>query len=188
MSRALVILIISFAAGAGLGLVVRAGFHRPYAMPDAAASVVPPMTMTGHHDEHGDMAHAPMSGDQSQHHADGPLAGSGTTTGAPARAVPAAASGTPSSPALHAPAAQLPGPAVEPGPLESSGVLAVKPGRDTINTICPVCGFEVEPSLPTSTYHGKVIGFGCRANRCKEKFDADPDRFGPAGLANRKAE
>lgn len=57
-----------------------------------------------------------------------------------------------------------------------------------VNSVCPVCGADVDPALPTSFYHGHIIGFGCRPNRCKERFDADPERFGPAALANRKAE
>jgi YHS domain-containing protein len=59
---------------------------------------------------------------------------------------------------------------------------------EMVNSVCPVCGVEVDASLPTSMYHGRIIGFGCRPNRCKEKFDADPERYGPAALANRKAE
>jgi hypothetical protein len=66
---------------------------------------------------------------------------------------------------------------------------AAAPGPTAIrNTICPVCGFEVDPALPTSRYRDQVIGFGCEANRCKAKFDADPERYGPAALANRKAD
>lgn len=43
------------------------------------------------------------------------------------------------------------------------------------NTICPVMGRPVNPSVPTSVYQGRVIGFCCRA--CKPMFDADPSAY-----------
>lgn len=43
------------------------------------------------------------------------------------------------------------------------------------NTICPVMGRPVDPSVPTSMYQGRVIGFCCRA--CKPMFDANPDAY-----------
>ena len=76
----------------------------------------------------------------------------------------------------------LPVPPPPPAAPGGAGALAIG------NTICPVCGSAVDASLPTSRYRDRVIGFGCAAGGCKAKFDADPERFGPAALADRKAE
>ena len=54
-----------------------------------------------------------------------------------------------------------------------------------VNTICAICGMEVDPDLPTATYQGQTIGFGCAA--CPPKFRANPDRYGPAYLRNERA-
>lgn len=54
------------------------------------------------------------------------------------------------------------------------------------NSICAICGMDVDPAVPTATYRGKVVGFGCRA--CPPKFAADPDAYGPAALRNEIAE
>lgn len=51
-----------------------------------------------------------------------------------------------------------------------------------VNTVCAICGMEVDPKLPTLQYQGKTIGFGCKM--CPPKFKADPDRYGPAYLRN----
>jgi hypothetical protein len=55
-----------------------------------------------------------------------------------------------------------------------------------INSICAICGMDVDPAVPTAMYQGKVVGFGCRA--CPPKFAADPDAYGPAALRNEIAE
>jgi hypothetical protein len=41
---------------------------------------------------------------------------------------------------------------------------------------------KVDPALPTATYQGKTIGFGCRM--CPPKFKAAPDKYGPTYLRN----
>lgn len=51
-----------------------------------------------------------------------------------------------------------------------------------VNTICAICGMDVNPAIPTAEYQGKTIGFGCKM--CPPKFKADPDRYGPAYLRN----
>jgi hypothetical protein len=51
-----------------------------------------------------------------------------------------------------------------------------------VNTVCAICGMDVDPKLPTLEYQGKKIGFGCRM--CPPKFKADPDRYGPFYLRN----
>ncbi len=53
----------------------------------------------------------------------------------------------------------------------------------TVNTVCPICGMDVDPSLKPATYQGKLIGFGCRM--CPPKFAREPDRYGPAALENK---
>jgi hypothetical protein len=55
-----------------------------------------------------------------------------------------------------------------------------------VNTVCALCGMDVNPAIPTALYRGKVIGFGCKA--CPPKFAADPERYGPASLANQVVE
>lgn len=55
------------------------------------------------------------------------------------------------------------------------------PGQP-VNTVCAICGMDVDPRLPTAEYQGKTIGFGCRM--CPPKFKADPDRYGPLYLKN----
>jgi YHS domain-containing protein len=52
-----------------------------------------------------------------------------------------------------------------------------------VNTVCAICGMEVDPKLPTAVYQGKVIGFGCK--RCPAEFAANPETYGPAALENR---
>jgi YHS domain-containing protein len=61
---------------------------------------------------------------------------------------------------------------------------AVPPGEagKPVNTVCAICGMDVDPKLPTLQYQGKTIGFGCKM--CAPKFKADPDRYGPAYLRN----
>jgi len=51
-----------------------------------------------------------------------------------------------------------------------------------VNTVCAICGMDVDPKLPTATYQGKTIGFGCKM--CPPKFAKDPDRWGPLYLKN----
>lgn len=51
-----------------------------------------------------------------------------------------------------------------------------------VNTVCAICGMDVDPKLPTLEYQGKKIGFGCKM--CPPKFKADPDKYGPYYLRN----
>ncbi len=55
-----------------------------------------------------------------------------------------------------------------------------------VNSICPICGMDVNPAIPTAEYRGQRIGFGCAA--CPPRFAKDPERWGPAALENRVAE
>ncbi len=54
-----------------------------------------------------------------------------------------------------------------------------------VNTVCAICGMEVDPAIPTAEYQGRTIGFGCRM--CPPKFKAEPDRWGPLYLKNEVA-
>lgn len=58
--------------------------------------------------------------------------------------------------------------------------------QTAVNTVCALCGMTVDPRIPTTLYNGKVIGFGCKA--CPSRFAADPERYGPAALANQVVE
>ncbi len=55
-----------------------------------------------------------------------------------------------------------------------------------VNTVCAICGMEVDPQLPTARYQGKMIGFGCKT--CPAEFAAHPDKYGPAALKNQVVE
>ena len=43
-----------------------------------------------------------------------------------------------------------------------------------VNTICPICNEKVDPAL-TTTYQGKVIGFGCAS--CPDEFKKNPEKY-----------
>lgn len=79
-------------------------------------------------------------------------------------------------------------PAARPATSQAHGDHAAKkdaPNEDTnrpVNTVCAICGMDVDPALPTAQYQGKTIAFGCRM--CPPKFKADPDRYGPYYLRN----
>ena len=73
-------------------------------------------------------------------------------------------------PVLPPMAAAQPSPAAAPA----------NPQGTPVNTTCAICGMPVDPKLPTATYQGRTIGFGCRM--CPPKFQAEPDRFGPGFL------
>ncbi len=57
--------------------------------------------------------------------------------------------------------------------------------KSTVNTVCPICGMDVDPAIESMTYQGKQVGLGCA--KCPPKFKREPDRYGPAALDNRKA-
>jgi YHS domain-containing protein len=101
-------------------------------------------------------------------------------------AAPAAdphAAPTHAAPATSAPAASPPGATAAPAaPAPASAHHAAVPPPAPVNTLCAICGMKVDPSLPTATYQGKTIAFGCRM--CPPKFKADPDKYGPLYLRN----
>ncbi|MDO8543652.1 MAG: hypothetical protein Q7S40_24695 [Opitutaceae bacterium] len=55
------------------------------------------------------------------------------------------------------------------------------PGKP-VNSVCAICGMDVDPKMPTAQYQGQTIGFGCKM--CRPKFEAEPDRYGPSYLKN----
>jgi hypothetical protein len=59
------------------------------------------------------------------------------------------------------------------------------PNSLPVNSVCAICGMDVDPKIPTAQYQGKTIGFGCKM--CPPKFKADPDRYGPLYLRNEVA-
>lgn len=58
----------------------------------------------------------------------------------------------------------------------------VASANQPVNTVCSICGMDVDQKIPTATYQGKTIGFGCKM--CPPKFAKDPDRWGPMYLKN----
>ena len=84
----------------------------------------------------------------------------------------ATASSAATSHAAHATAAETP----------NSKPQTPNPNSLPVNTVCAICGMDVDPKIPTAQYQGKTIGFGCKM--CPPKFKADPDRYGPLYLRN----
>jgi len=81
--------------------------------------------------------------------------------------------------ARHQPHPVLPAAAAAAAP-SLPAVAAAAAQATPVNTTCGICGMPVDPKLPTATYQGKTIGFGCRI--CPPKFQAEPDRYGPRFL------
>ena len=71
-------------------------------------------------------------------------------------------------------------------PMATPPMMAAAASTTPVNSICAICGMPVNSAIPTSTYQGKVIGFGCKT--CPPRFAKEPDKFGPAALANRVVE
>ncbi len=67
-------------------------------------------------------------------------------------------------------------------PHAGHGALAAAADDKPVNTVCAICGMDVDPKAGTAKYQGKTIGFGCRM--CPSKFKSDPDRYGPYYLRN----
>lgn len=83
--------------------------------------------------------------------------------------------------------AQAPAPKKEAAPAKDphvnhGGTASAADDGKPVNTVCAMCGMDVDPNLPTATYQGKTIGFGCRM--CLPRFQKDPDRWGPLYLRN----
>lgn len=90
----------------------------------------------------------------------------------------------PASAAASKPAATPPAPvanATAPDPHANHAAATPAAGKP-VNSVCAICGMDVDPNLPTGEYQGQTIGFGCKM--CPPKFKADPDRYGPSYLKN----
>jgi len=113
----------------------------------------------------------PHAGHQGHPAAGGDYAGMVSNTLAPANIASPAPAPTAAKPAAADPHANH-GASTEKTPASN------KP----VNTVCAICGMDVDPKLPTLDYQGKKIGFGCKM--CAPKFKANPDRYGPHYLRN----
>lgn len=82
--------------------------------------------------------------------------------------------------------APMPAAPADPHAGHDHGKATVPTAQTPVNTVCAICGMDVDPKLPTALYQGKVIGFGCKA--CPGQFAANPEKYGPAALANRVVE
>lgn len=91
--------------------------------------------------------------------------------------------------ALHHPyAGQTDAPVMAPTtvPVAATAPAAPPAAATPVNTICAICAMPVDPKIPTAQYRGATIGFGCKM--CPPKFAAEPEKYGPAYLANRVLE
>jgi YHS domain-containing protein len=52
---------------------------------------------------------------------------------------------------------------------------ATQPAAKAVNTKCPVTGEDVDPSVATTVYKGKTIGFCC--DDCIADFKKDPEKY-----------
>lgn len=59
------------------------------------------------------------------------------------------------------------------------------PDGGVVNTVCAICGMDVDPDIKPAVYEGKLVGFGCAA--CPPKFARFADRYGPYALRNEVA-
>ncbi len=91
---------------------------------------------------------------------------------------PAEEMSAPAKPHTHSSAEPAATPPVDPHAGHTSALTV------PVNDICAICGMDVDPTLPTAKYQGKVIGFACM--KCPPKFTADPERYGPHYLRNEK--
>ncbi len=115
----------------------------------------------------------------------------GSHTVAPASTVdgqmgPATPPAAPDPHAGHGGPASAPAAAAVADPHGGHAMPAAPAAGVPVNTVCAICGMPVNPKLPTATYQGKTIGFGCKA--CPPKFAAEPERYGPAALKNQVVE
>lgn len=152
MTRSILIFLGMFITGAVLALVARAALFKPHAAHESTAA--------------GGGDYAPMV--------------SNALTPAKSDTAPAA----PAAPAKGPAAAKDEHAGHDHGNSSTAGTAASAsaPSDQPVNTVCAICGMDVDPKLPTAQYQGKTIGFGCRM--CPPKFRADPDRWGPLYLKN----
>ncbi len=169
--KSLAIFAVCFLGGAAATIGIRAARHHPYAESTDAPSMAPttaaPTTAAPAQSGRPERA-APPDGGHDGH--DGHGAPPADT--APRPATPAQ---SPAAPPSAAPAPHL---GSVPAPVGG-------PDAPIANSICPVCGMDVDPDLaPVATAHG-VIGIACPP--CIPKIKRDPKRYADAARENRKA-
>jgi hypothetical protein len=96
---------------------------------------------------------------------------------------------------LHKPYAVAPGntapppgtsaPAAQAHPVAPAVATTTAADAKPVNTVCAICGMEVDPEIKPAVYQGKLVGFGCAA--CPPRFAKEPDRYGPSALRNEVA-
>ncbi len=183
MTRNIYIFLGTFVTGALAALVVRAAVFKPHANAEArpsgggdyAAQVSNPLTPASSKNANLTAASAPAASKPSAVEAasSDPHADHGAAAAAPASS---------DAHANHGAAR------AEPASTDADGIHGAavsKPAGTPVNTVCAICGMDVDPSLPTAEYKGQTIGFGCKM--CPAKFKADPDRYGPMYLKNEVA-
>ena len=65
-------------------------------------------------------------------------------------------------------------------PVDHAAPPLVKP----VNTVCSLCGMDVDPEIPHAIFNGQTISFACL--KCPPKFKQNPGLFGPYYLRNEK--
>jgi hypothetical protein len=64
-----------------------------------------------------------------------------------------------------------------------------KPAKPPVNTICPVDGAKVDPSIPPiagKTKEGKTVMIAVSSAACAEKVRAKPEDYADDAVANRQ--
>jgi hypothetical protein len=67
---------------------------------------------------------------------------------------------------------------------------AAAPSAQAVNTICPISGEAVDPSVPTiagKTSDGKTVAIGMCCSKCAAVVAKNPDAYADAAVANQKA-
>lgn len=164
--KTVIAFIIALVVGAAITLVVRSALHDPHAghtTPTAATPASAPLP-----------AAAPSAVAVPDPHA-GHAPATPVKTGEDPHAGHAPSAVTAPAPKATTPETATP---------ETTGPDATTPAPLTVNSICPICGMDVDPSLGIWHYQGKPIGIGCRA--CVNKIENEIDRYGPAALDNKR--
>jgi hypothetical protein len=83
--------------------------------------------------------------------------------------------------AFHRPG-DVPSVAAVPVPVVAPVAAATAAPLPVVNTVCPICCMDVNPSLTPATYQDVRVGFGCAG--CPPTFAKDPARYGEAAKKN----
>lgn len=160
--KSLLIFAICFLVGAAVAIGVRAAVHKPYAEATQAHDMAAPPGLPA--------PPASPSGDGHEGHG---------------------------QPSVPAPSQSAPGPVPKAGEAKpeqgdqhkdhgTAPANAGDPNAAIGNTICPVCGMEVDAELASIPTPQGLVGIACPP--CIPKIRRAPDRYGAAALTNRKAQ